>query len=249
MYTKKLLIADSDPTLYTALSNTSGRDYSITYCASGSEALSALHASPYDLVVLQLMLPELDGITLLETLASEEISPHVLALSPLLGEYVLSTVQELEVAYLLRTPCTLECLTARIRDLLSYPLLSGVAPSDARFVCRRLSDLGFQPGTHGYEDLLTAILLAADLVQPSITKELYPAVANRMNTSASNVEHSIRLLLERLWPQRNKADWAALFPGKSTRPTNTQLILRLSTELQLYRTERDSYRAALFGKL
>ena len=54
-----------------------------------------------DLMILDLMLPELDGISLLHTAAAEGIVPHVLGLTRFASDYVMESAERLGVSYLM----------------------------------------------------------------------------------------------------------------------------------------------------
>lgn len=234
-----LLIADgSNESLYAA-TEALEKMHQITRCSDGNEALELLRKNQYDLVVMNLMLPQLDGLTLLEILAQEHIYPTVLAVTPNVSEYVRSTAENLGIVYMIRIPFEAKWMTLLIQNLLDYPKLQRFSPCDARYVSRLLSALGIYPGNYGYTVLLNAVLIAAaSPTNISMTKELYPAVGKLCNLSAACVEHTIRVTLNKLWPGRNIAAWEALFPHRDARPTNAQLIFTLAQELRFHREEQ-----------
>jgi heavy metal response regulator len=92
--------------------------YVVDIAENGSSALSKLHASDYDLVILDLMLPDMDGLTVLEKLRGRKSSPPVLILSA--RSTLDDRVKGLEVGaddYLIKPFAFMELL-ARVRALL-----------------------------------------------------------------------------------------------------------------------------------
>jgi DNA-binding response OmpR family regulator len=58
-----------------------GSGYTVDLAEDGASALSKLQALNYDLVILDLMLPDMDGLAILERIRSRKTSPPVLILS------------------------------------------------------------------------------------------------------------------------------------------------------------------------
>src|SRR5919202_3907932 len=55
--------------------------YAVDVAGDGATALEMLHATDYDLVILDLMLPDMDGLKVLEKIRNRKASPPVLILS------------------------------------------------------------------------------------------------------------------------------------------------------------------------
>jgi two-component system copper resistance phosphate regulon response regulator CusR len=92
--------------------------YAVDVAADGSAALEMVHATDYDLCVLDLMLPDMDGLTVLEKIRNRKVSPPVLILSA--RDTVDDRVKGLELGgddYLVKPFAFVELL-ARIRVLL-----------------------------------------------------------------------------------------------------------------------------------
>ena len=110
---RKLLIADCSEEYRTALANALTDSYHVLCCRTGTEALDFLRRENPDILVLDLMLPELDGLTLLERSCAEGIRPMVLAATPILTGYVYSCAQRLGIEYLVRKPCDIDAIASR----------------------------------------------------------------------------------------------------------------------------------------
>ena len=230
---RKLLIADSNEDFRTALAAVLSGQYHVLCCRSGTEALAILHQERPDILVLDLMLPELDGLTLLERISAQGICPMVLAATPILSDYVFSCAQRLRIEYLVRKPCDMDAIASRVRDL-SCRLKAPESKTDpVAFVTGRLLSLDISTKHNGFSYLREAILLMSKDPAQSVTKMLYPEVARICGCHKDNVERSIRTALERAWERRNMEKWQLYFPNASQRPSNAVFISRLAEALLL----------------
>lgn len=230
---RKLLIADCSEDYRTALANALTGQYHILCCRTGTEALELLRRETPDILVLDLMLPELDGLTLLERSCSEGIRPMVLAATPILTGYVYSCAQRLGIEYLIRKPCEIDAIASRIKDL-SQRLSAPRPKSDpAVSVTELLLSLGFSTKHNGFAYLREAILLIAKNPSQSVTKVLYPAVAHIFGCQKENVERSIRTALDSAWERGDRQLWNRYFPDAAYRPSNAVFISRIAEALLL----------------
>lgn len=230
---RKLLIADCSEDYRTALTAALSGQYQVLCCRSGTEALTLLHQEQPDILVLDLMLPELDGLTLLERSSDSGICPMVLAATPLFSDYVFSCAQRLGIEYLVRKPYAIEAIVTRIRDL-SCRLKAPEPKTDpATQVTTLLLSLDISTKHNGFAYLREAILLMAKDPAQSVTKVLYPEVARICGCNKENVERSIRTALDRAWEKQDAAQWQKYFPHAEQRPSNAVFISRLAEALLL----------------
>ena len=242
METMTLLIADCSDDFRNALAQALQGQYRIQCCRTGREVLELLHREVPDLVVMDLMLPEIDGISLLQQLRDAGIRPLVLATTRLINDYVLDAATELEVAYMMMKPCDIRAMVGRIRDLLRQkPRPKVSAPDKRSHVSNILTTLGISSKLRGYHYLRTAILICADTPMQSVTKELYPAVAHQLQCTPAQVERSIRNAIQKSWENRSEEVWPRFFPengsGTVERPSNAAFINRLADRIQLDQME------------
>ena len=71
----RLLLVEDEPFLSDSIAKSLRRQgYSVDICADGEAALDAVLDEPYDLVLLDLNLPKVDGMTVLRTLREEDLT-------------------------------------------------------------------------------------------------------------------------------------------------------------------------------
>ena len=235
----KLLIADGTEEFSQALCDALRGVYYVRACADGCEALELLRTYSPDVLVLDLMLPGLDGISLLQQAAAAGMCPTVLATSRFINDYVLDAVDRLGVGYLMMKPCDVHATVARISDLsrrIRRPILT--KPDPRTQVSNLLLALGVPTKLRGYAYLREAILIMAANPGQSITKELYPAVGEQCGSTAMHVERSVRSAISSAWEHKDPRLWNIYFPpdgdGREMKPTNAAFISRLAHGLFRY---------------
>lgn len=235
---RTLLIADSSEEFRLALSEALQGTYCVRACGNGPEALSLLRSFSPDILVLDLGLPGLDGISLLQSAAESGICPMVLASSLFISPYIVDAVSRFGVEYLMCRPCDIRGTVERIGDLsqrLQPQLIS--RPTPMTHISNLLLGLGLRSNLDGYSYLREAVLLMARQPDIAITKELYPAVASQFGVTWRNVEHSMRTAIEKAWACRDDQIWRMYFSpgpdGSIPRPANTLFISRLADSLLL----------------
>lgn len=229
----KLLIADSCEEFRQALADTLGSQFHIRTCHAGSQVLLQMAAFRPDILVIDLVLPELDGITVLHRAQQAGLTPKVLAFVPVQSDYIVNALQNLDVAYVMMKPCDLQAVSCRISDLYA-DLRSGIGaqPDLSAYVTTVLLSLSLGANRDGFRYLQAAIPLYAADPHQAITKELYTAVGVRFGKPAKLVERSIRSVIEDAWRRGDPALWRAYFPGAPggvlPRPTNSVFIAALA---------------------
>ncbi len=231
----KLLITDSSEEMRQILFDNLHNSYQLKICANGSEALEIVRSFHPDILVLDLMLPGLDGITLLQRIHKEGFHPLVLTTSFFYSAYITGALHRLGVAYSMLKPCQWQAIADRLSDLaadlhpVQYPQSDlGSAVSAA------LLSMNFSTGKDGFRFLQAAIPLYMQDPGQAITKELYVAVGAMYNKSSIQVERSMRSAIEQAWRTGDMSVWRKYFsaPGSALpRPTNTDFISRMATIL------------------
>lgn len=221
----------------------------VAECQSGAEALEALGKVHADVMVLDLIMPQMDGFTLLEEIRRQQIpnAPQVMVVSALgRDDFVMRTVQ-LGARFYMVKPFDMASLAARIREMCGQGVISlnmrPTSPAPMISIDEKLASLfltiGIPAHIKGYQFLRTAVKMVVD--NPDminrITKELYPSIGKCYNTSASKVERAIRHAIEVAWSRGridtlNKA-FGCRVATKEDKPTNGEFIAMLADKLSL----------------
>ncbi len=234
----KLLIAEGSEEYRMALAERLSGTYTVRTCREGKEALELVRSFRPDMAVLDMMLPGLDGVSLLQRAAAEGLYPTVLATSRFFNDYVMEVLTRLGVGYVLRKPYDIDAAVERLADLTDHVNRRiFTQPDPATVISNVLLVLGISTKLHGYAYLRDAILEQMRHPGCMVTKELYPAVGKRFHASSAQVERSIRSAIEKAWLRRDEALWQKYFPQESgaclRKPTNAVFITTLATRIQL----------------
>ena len=218
--------------------------------ANGVEALQRLPECPSDVIILDLIMPQMDGFGVLEQVQRipPEQRPRVIALTALGREDFIARALRLGVNYYMVKPVEMSQLMDRVRD--SARQMEGVCeeppelpPPPSPNVDDRMSNiflsLGIPAHIKGYQFLREGVRLVIE--QPDrinrITKELYPTVARRFGTSSSKVERAIRHAIEVAWG-RGRIDVLDQVFGPNVcsldnKPTNGEFIALVAGKLSM----------------
>ena len=211
----------------------------------GDQALRTLSERHPDVLVLDMMLPKRDGISILKALSAMERKPAVLATSGFITDFVASTAANLGVRYLMLKPCDVSALVERLEELRfgNEPRPAVIRRGDKMnietMVTNIIHEIGVPAHIKGYQYLREAIIIAVndmDVIN-AITKVLYPQVAKAFQTTPSRVERAIRHAIEVAW-DRGDLDTLQRFFGYTVsntkgKPTNSEFIALIADKLQL----------------
>lgn len=226
-------------------------DLRVSWVATdGEEAVQRLAQDTVDLVVLDIIMPHLDGIGVLEKLKAMDLDivPKVLVLTALGKELTARRAISLGADYYMLKPFDLDVLARRIRQLIGDSpepqaeldcIEAAVASSGKeRDVSRVLCWLGLSPHVKGFRYLIDAIGLAIDdpSIRGRVTTELYPRIASQNDTTPSRVERAIRHAVKLVCRKGEAHNVESLFGhcvSSGRRPTNSEFIARLSESIRL----------------
>ena len=228
----KVLVADASASADILAQKSVSMGLTAQICTDGSQVINRLRQFQPDVLVLDLMLPQLDGLTILSQLEELEQRPYCLVTTGFLSSFVEQRATELGADYMMRKPYNFEAATDRILDLLEQ---TDNAPPLAPLVQNEFSDrllaLGFSPKRRGFHYLGAALCLYHSDPNISVTKELYPMVAKQFETTATSVERAIRTVIQDAWQQSDQKTWRQYFhsapSGYVPRPTNAQFLSQL----------------------
>ncbi|MDO4553922.1 MAG: sporulation transcription factor Spo0A [Lachnospiraceae bacterium] len=228
----------------------------------GEKALKLIEEKQPDVMVLDMIMPTLDGMGVLERAQKEKKykDTSFIILSAMGQENVAEEAMSLGASYFLLKPFDNRALIRKIRQIkgdygesrkiaaTSYidrqerDVKVEVKEGDFSLeivVTNIIHEIGVPAHIKGYQYLRDSIMLAVkdmDILN-SITKQLYPTIAKKHNTTPSRVERAIRHAIEVAW-NRGKMDTIdALFgytihAGKG-KPTNSEFIALIADKIRL----------------
>jgi len=255
-----LIIADDNPNLCGILQKyfQSQEDLNVVGVAhNGLEAMELIQAQEPDLIILDLVMPNLDGLGVLDRLNAQTLMkrPKVIMLTAFGQESLTHQAMTLGVDYFILKPFDLEILGKRIRTLTQnaptatpaqfsssvLPIVKTVGKELNLFseVTTVMHQIGIPAHVKGYQYIREAILMVVEDVSllGAVTKELYPDIAKKYDTGASRVERGIRHAIELAW-ERGHTDTLKRIFGYSMnierqKPTNSEFIALLADNFRV----------------
>ncbi|MCL2677590.1 MAG: sporulation transcription factor Spo0A, partial [Clostridiales bacterium] len=201
-----------------------------------------------DVVILDLVMPHLDGLGVLERVNGLHLTkrPQIIVMTAFGQETLTQKAVELGAIYYILKPFDLPVLDMRIRQLIgdtpSYimPVSVGVRSKNMDLeVTRIIHQMGVPAHVKGYQYLRDAIIMVTEEanLMGAVTKELYPMIADKHNTTASRVERAIRHAIELAW-DRGNVDMMNKYFGYTIniergKPTNSEFIAMVSDKLRI----------------
>ncbi|MEW5953039.1 MAG: sporulation transcription factor Spo0A [Bacillota bacterium] len=245
----KLLIADDNKEFCEILKDFISRQDDIALVGvayNGLEALEMIKEHNPNIVVLDIIMPHLDGIGVLEKLATDGISPRpkIIMLTAFGQESVTHRAVELGADYYILKPFDFSVLATRIRQLsegvnvTQYISVNKPKNMDVA-VTNIIHEMGVPAHIKGYHYLRDAILMVINDVNllGAVTKELYPMIAHKYQTTPSRVERAIRHAIELSWDRGNIDMMTKLFGYtinlERGKPTNSEFIAMVADKLRI----------------
>ncbi|GGB34605.1 sporulation transcription factor Spo0A [Virgibacillus dakarensis] len=218
---------------------------------NGRDCLELLEDIEPDVLILDIIMPHVDGLAVLNQLRSMERNhdPSVIMLTAFGQEEVMKKAVDLGAAYFILKPFDLDNLADQIRQVQG----SGIPHSKKKKVNKKdqlkkdleasitniIHEIGVPAHIKGYMYLREAITMVYNDIEllGSITKVLYPDIAKKFNTTASRVERAIRHAIEVAWSRGNIESISALFGYtvsiSKAKPTNSEFIAMVADRLRL----------------
>ena len=221
---KKLLIAEYSEEMAQALLEILEDSFHIETCVDGDTALELLHTFQPDIVLMNMMLPGKDAITVLQK--SVHKPPFIFVHSHFANPYIERKLSELGISMLLLSP-TPSTLSVRLLELAKDD--QNILQPVEEQLTALLYALRFPTYREGYRQLIQAIIKYREDPHQHMTKELYPHVAQVCGCkSAEAVEHSIRSVIQQAWDHRDPAVWQQYLPNCHKRPSNKEFISQMA---------------------
>ena len=266
-----VLIADDNKEFCSILNDylLNQRDIVVTGIAKdGIEALDLIQEKEPDLVILDIIMPHLDGLGVLEKLNNMNLNkmPRVIILSAVGQDKITQKAIKLGADYYVVKPFDMDVFIKRIRDMFnstesSEPSANRLAqqntilsretipqqqapeknePQDLETeITNIIHEIGVPAHIKGYMYLREAITMVVNDMEllSAVTKELYPSIAKKYNTTASRVERAIRHAIEVAWGRGQVEAINKLFGytinTEKGKPTNSEFIAIIADKLRL----------------
>ncbi|MBY6816433.1 sporulation transcription factor Spo0A [Clostridium botulinum] len=228
----------------------------------GREALDLIVEKKPDLLILDIIMPHLDGLGVLERLNTMNLEkmPKIIILSAVGQDKITQQAITLGADYYTVKPFDMEVFTKRIREMFnnetdnqsirrtsSQPMISytsecqdhkGTLDLETE-ITNIIHEIGVPAHIKGYMYLREAITMVVNDIEllSAVTKELYPSIAKKYNTTASRVETAIRHAIEVAWGRGqieaiNKLFGYTIHNDKG-KPTNSEFIAIIADKLRL----------------
>lgn len=254
----KIVVADDNRNLCQMLQNylQSQEDLHVVGLAyNGIEAWDMIQSHEPDLVIIDLVMPSLDGLGVLERINSRAMTnrPKIIMLTAFGQESLTHQAMMMGVDYFILKPFDLEILGKRIKALTqeapTVPTsFASATPSVTSAgsgvnlgveVTTMMHQIGIPAHVKGYQYIRDAILMVVEDVSllGAVTKELYPAIAKKYDTAPSRVERGIRHAIELAWERGHTETLKRIFGYSMNierqKPTNSEFVALLADKLRV----------------
>ncbi len=229
----------------------------------GEEAIDMITNIMPDIALLDVIMPHLDGIGVLEKLSiiKSDKKPLCIMLSAVGQDKITQKAVGLGAEYYVVKPFDIELLIKRIRELKNFKPnqnVNGFIGKDVKpqyvdipvngeknqenleaLVTNIIHEVGVPAHIKGYQYLREAIIMVVNDIDVinQITKSLYPKIAYKFNTTPSRVERAIRHAIEVAWGRGDQKTVEKIFgytiSAAKGKPTNSEFIAMIADKLRL----------------
>ncbi|MBQ9838172.1 MAG: response regulator [Oscillospiraceae bacterium] len=210
--------------------------------ADGEEALQIASESRPDIIILDLLLPQYDGISVLDLISVRYTDCKAFVATGFISNYIISALAARRVSALLKKPCSAQCVVDRINEVLQeidIPLEDKIPDLQQR-ITAMIHAIGVPANIKGYRYLREAIKLAVEDLDRinNMTEYIYKPIALADNSTPKRVRTAIMRAIEIAW-DRGDLDTLQSFFGYTVsnikgKPTNSEFIAILADKLSLW---------------
>lgn len=217
--------------------------FEVQIANDGNTAIANLKNNEFDLLILDLVLPSVDGFEVIETAKQINKDLKVIVISALASDIFIKKAMALGINYFMLKPISYDVLSKRVVDIFESEEEGLSKHSFDRDIEEKITNIfitvGIPAHIKGYQFLREAIKLSMenpDIIN-SITKKLYPSIAEKFDTSASKVERAIRHAIEVAW-NRGKIEninnvFGLTVYSNNEKPTNGEFIALVADKMLL----------------
>lgn len=244
----KLLMVDDNVNLVKMVSEyfKNKDNISLEFVAhDGKEGIELIEEkqNEFDVLLLDLIMPKKDGLYVLEEMKKRGINKNVIVETSYNTQEVIKQVSDYNVNYFILKPFELDDLENRIMGISKRKddtkTLDFYHNNLQVSITKILHELGIPSHIKGYQYIREGVSIIFERPETigGITKELYPELASKFDTTVSRVERAIRHAIEVSW---NRGDWELMEEifGHSVdidkaKPTNSEFIVTGADKLRL----------------
>lgn len=219
----------------------------------GNEAMGMITQTHPDVVLLDIIMPERDGLSVLKQLAlSRRAGPVCIVLSVTGSSMIMETALKLGADYYMLKPQSMPAIADTVRNFAGTAntvaaqkevSVTATVPQKSAdleaVVTEFIHELGVPAHIKGYQYIRTAIMMVVEDMDMLnyITKQLYPTIAKKYKTTSSRVERAIRHSIEVAWSRGKQETMDEIFgytvdTGKG-KPTNSEFIAMVADCIRL----------------
>ena len=214
------------------------------FAGDGEEGLNLIlnEEDKYSIVLLDLIMPKKDGLYVLKELKKRNISKNIIVLTSYNAPDMIRKVSEYGVNYYILKPFDLTELENRILEVFNVMDSQSINLYHNNLqisITKMLHELGMPSHIKGYQYIREGIAMLYNNPEiiGGITKELYPDIATKFDTTVSRVERAIRHAIEVSW---NRGNWQLMeeifghsVDIEKAKPTNSEFIVTIADKLRL----------------
>lgn len=208
--------------------------------SDGEEGLSYIinNNSSIDVIVMDLIIPRMDGLFILQELEKRGINKSVIITTNFKDEKIMEEANEYGVDYYMLKPINFQSLEKRI---LSVNLKKGNTKmfNKEAMVADMLHRLGIPSHIRGYQYIKEGVLIVykgGNRIS-YITKDVYPEIAKKFNTTPTRVERAIRHAIEISWNRGDMGLMEETFGNSLNvnrdKPTNAEYLTTIADRLKI----------------
>ena len=207
---------------------------------NGEEGLSYIlnNYNNIDVIVMDLILPKLDGLFILSELEKRKIKKNIIITTSFNDDRIMEEVNEFGVDYYMLKPINFLSLEKRLLTLKSIKNKDKLFNYDA-VVTDMLHNLGIPSHIRGYQYIKEGIMIVYQKgnVLTYITKDIYPEIALKYDTTPTRVERAIRHAIEVSWNRGDLNLMEEIFGNSLNvnrdKPTNSEYLTTLADRLKV----------------
>lgn len=239
-----VVLADANDEFRAMLRDTVEKTGEFTVVGTAGDGLSALRLveeKKPQLLLTEVLLPELDGFGLLDRIAALPQKPKAILISAVYRSEIVAQAMEKDVSFFMPKPFEAESLLERMRAAAGAESVEEENEVHAleRQVTAVIHEVGVPAHIKGYQYVREAIVIAVqdmDVIN-AVTKVLYPEVARRYNTTPSRVERAVRHAIEVAWDRGDLETLQRYFgytvSNTKGKPTNSEFIAMIADKIRL----------------